>query len=125
MDGLALGVAGSLALRGMIDHPPCSILNLQHLAMASCRPGRAYDAPPQAAARLEGGRTLARRLHATTGSAHVAELVVLWLRGSGEHPTYHLAGKAARGQKAGLARTFARPLRPGSEFALPQLGRAL
>jgi len=51
MDGLALGVAGSLALRGMIDHPPCSILNLQHLAMASCRPGRAYDAPPQAAAR--------------------------------------------------------------------------
>jgi len=66
MDGLALGVAGSLALRGMIDHPPCSILNLQHLAMASCRPGGANDAPPRAAARLKGARTLARSLREAT-----------------------------------------------------------
>jgi hypothetical protein len=36
--GSRWGVAVSLALRTMIDHPPCSILNLQHLAMASCRP---------------------------------------------------------------------------------------
>jgi hypothetical protein len=42
-------------LRAMIDHPPCSILNVQRLALTSWRPGESVDAPPWAAARCWAG----------------------------------------------------------------------
>jgi len=122
--GSRWGVAGSLALRTMIDHPPCSILNLQHLAMASCRPGGANNAPLRAAARLKGALTLACSVHAAARSA-VGGIVVRPLRGGGQHLADHLSRKATSSQEAQLPGAFAQVLCRGAEPALPQLVRAL
>jgi len=118
MGSLLSELTVSLALRTMIDHPPCSILNLQRLAMASCRPGRAFDTPPRAAARLMGGRTLARSPRAAMGSIGL-RVVVLRLRAGCQHKADDVAGKAASSQEAHLACALTRVARRGAELALP------
>ena len=102
----------------MIDHAPCSILNLPRRASVSCRPGQARRRT------ASGGCPVGGPAHFITRSLD-GRLLVGPVDPAGQHPPDHLAGETAPGQETHAPGAFAGVGRRRAEAAAAQLRGAL